>query len=97
MYKVNVGGENFIIHLQGKPRRINFVSSYYLTAPTREAAEYQALGQLKEELENKVLNELEDPPEMYIQSVEKVDTIRENAPREFYWNEINENNNHPHV
>ncbi len=93
-YKVNIGGENFIVHLEGEKRRINLVRSYYLTAINEESAEHQALNELKKELTNLVLNDIKDPPEMYVQSVEVVvGHFPETNPSEFYWNEINNDKN----
>ena len=92
-YKVGVGGDNFIIHIEGKKRRINLVKMYYLAAENKESAEHQSLGELKKELENLVLNDINDPPEMYIQSVEEVKKIPPNQPNEFYWSEIDDNKN----
>ena len=88
MYKVNVGGENFIIHLEGKKRRINLLKAYYLNVPRQDLAEHQALGEFKKELESKVLNEIDDPPEMYIQSVESLACLPEKATTEIYWKEV---------
>lgn len=88
MYKVNVGGENFVIHLDGRERRINLLKPYYLSVENEGIAKYTALGKLKEELKDKVLNDLSDPPEMYVQSIEIVKSAPKDASREIYWNEI---------
>lgn len=90
MYKINVGGENFLIHIEGKKRRVNFVRSYYIDIASLESAEFEAMAKLKAELCSIVLNEKNDPPEMYIQSIESVKTMPSNSPVEFYWNEIDE-------
>ena len=69
-YQVTVGGENFLIHIEGKEQRIGFHASRFIERNSREEAEREAMFRIGEELKDRVLNDFSDPPRLYIHQVQ---------------------------
>ena len=100
-YKVKLGGENFLIHIEGKKRKIRFETEYELESEDQEKAEALCLESLYQELFDKVLNTESDPPYMFVvdvselvndnndandNSTKKIDS-KEPKTRPFIWEE----------
>ena len=85
-YKITVIGENFLIHIDGKQQKINFCVAKLISAKNKEEAEEGALLEVKEDLENKTLNDKKDPPMMYISNTIFVISKDSSQLNHYYWN-----------
>ena len=89
-YLVRLNGQNFLMDGDGGPRKRRFHSTRLVEAENPKRAETLALDFIRNDtrLENTVLNEVSDPPIIYLESVSEISAtaydaqIRANA---LYW------------
>ena len=68
-YLVEIRGENFLIHIEGKKRKIGFRVKRLVQAISEHEAGQLALYQIGGDLRDMVLNDKDDAPEMLIREV----------------------------
>jgi hypothetical protein len=66
LYQVDVVGENYLVNMNGNTRKLGFITSKYVEAPSLEEAERLAIRLVKLHLRGKVLNPEADPPQLSI-------------------------------
>ena len=76
-FRVFVRGENFLINLDDLEKKLGFYTTRYVEAHNKEAAEYVAMDMLRGDpkLAKGVLNDKSDPPMMYAEEVEEIDSF----------------------
>jgi hypothetical protein len=76
-FRVFVRGENFLINLDGVEQKLGFYTTRYVEAQNEEAAEYVVMDMLRgdRKLAKGVLNDKSDPPMMYAEEVEEIDSF----------------------
>lgn len=76
-FRVFVRGENFLINLDGVEQKVGFYTTRYAEAQDEEAAEYVVMDMLREDpkLAKGVLNDKSDPPMMYAEEVEEIESF----------------------
>jgi hypothetical protein len=77
-FRVFVRGENFLINLDEVEQKIGFYTTRYVEAQNEEAAEYAVIDMLRGDpkLSKGVLNDETDPPIMYAEEVEEIDSFQ---------------------
>ena len=91
-FKVTVAGNNFKLHIEGKVNTVSFLKTWFLEAVDEEAAEEEAMYMVGDDLQDKVLNEKTDSPEMYIQDLRVLDENQNLPPNDsdYVWYEDGE-------
>ena len=76
-YRVLILGENFLLNLGEGPRRMGFYTTRYVEARSEADAEHAAVGLVRddEDLPAVMLNEPDDSPMLYVEKIERVDTL----------------------
>lgn len=76
-FRVFVRGENFLINLDDVEQKLGFYTTRYVEALNEEAAEYVVMDMLRGDpkLAKGVLNDKSDPPMMYAEEVEEIDSF----------------------
>jgi CO dehydrogenase/acetyl-CoA synthase gamma subunit (corrinoid Fe-S protein) len=76
-YRVLIRGENFLINLDGVNQKVGFYTTRFVEAGNEAAAEHAAMDVLRgdPELVKGVLNEKVDPPMMYAEEVEELESF----------------------
>lgn len=76
-YKVFVRGENFLISLDGVNQKMGFYTTRFVEAEDNEAAEYAVMDMMRSDpkLVKGVLNEKSDPPMMYAEEIEELESF----------------------
>ncbi len=76
-YRVLISGENLQLQLEQKIERCGFYTTRYIEAISEEEAEVAAitLVQSDEELRDMALNEFEDPPRVFVDGVEELESF----------------------
>lgn len=76
-FRVFVRGENFLINLDDVEQKLGFYTTRYVEARNKEAAEHVVMDMLRDDpkLTNGVLNDKSDPPMMYAEEVEEIDSF----------------------
>jgi len=76
-YRVMINGQNYLMNVEGMPRRMGFYKTYFLQAETPEDAENLAVQRIIDDpkWQGNVLNETYDPPVMYLESLTELDTF----------------------
>ena len=76
-FKVIVRGENFLISIDDLKQKRGFYTVRFLEAQDEEAAEYAVMDMLRDDpkLTKGVLNDKSDPPMMYAEEVEEIDSF----------------------
>ena len=82
-YAVTLEGTNFLLELEEKPEKIGFSVVCYVEATSEEAAESGAIEMLRHDPELDVLNETDDPPEIFLDSVEEIKQLPKQNRSEF--------------
>jgi hypothetical protein len=74
-YRALIEGRNFLIALDGKPRRLGFYQTVFVAAADPGEAEAAAIRAVKDDVELKEMaqNEAHDPPMLYLESLEQLD------------------------
>lgn len=77
-YKVFVRGENFLINLDGVNQKMGFYTTRFVEAESEVAAEYAVMDILRSDpkLVKGVLNEESDPPMMYVEELEELESMK---------------------
>ena len=91
-YRVLINGENFLFDYEGRPTRMGFYTTRFVEAGGREEAEQVAVAALRreEQLRSCVLNPEDDPPMMYVEEIEEVESLQESRGFAFYVSEASE-------
>lgn len=76
-FRVFIRGENFLINLDGVEQKLGFYTTRYVEAQDEEAAEYAVMDILRADpkLAKGVLNDKSDPPMMYAEEVDEIDSF----------------------
>jgi len=76
-YRVMINGQNYLMNMEGLPKRMGFFKTYFLEAETPEDAENLAVQRIIDDpkWESSILNESYDPPVMYLHSLSELDTF----------------------
>jgi len=76
-YKIELLGENFLLNLDGEPRKFGFQLSRYLRAIDQATAEKIAAIQVRQmpALKQGVRNNSEDPPRISLQQITEVNPL----------------------
>ena len=76
-FRVFVRGQNFLINLDDRDQKVGFYTTRYVEAPNEEAAEYAVMDMLRGDpkLAKGVLNDKSDPPVMFAEEVEEIDSF----------------------
>ena len=76
-FKVFVRGENFLIALDDVEQKLGWYTTRYVEAQNEEAAEHIVMDILRgdSKLAKGVLNDKSDPPMMYAEEVEEIDSF----------------------
>ena len=77
-YRVFILGENFLLDLGEGPRPMGFYTTRYVEAGNEEGAEQAAVEVVREDehLCSLTLNEPDDSPMLYVQEIERVDSLQ---------------------
>ena len=89
-YLVRLNGQNFLMDGDGGPRKKRFYSTRLVEAENPKRAETLARDLIRNDtrLQNCVLNEVSDPPIIYLESVSEVSAMAydaQNRAHAFYW------------
>src|SRR5687768_6172626 len=76
-FRVFVRGENFLINLDDVEQKLGFYTTKYVEAQNEEAAEHIVMNMLRDDpkLAKGVLNDKSDPPMMYAEEVEEIESF----------------------
>ncbi len=77
-FRIELRGENFLLNLDGEPRKFGFHLSRYLRAVDAATAEKTAAIQVRQipTLKQGVGNNSEDPPRICLQQIREVNPLR---------------------
>lgn len=89
-YLVRLNGQNFLMDGDGGPRKKRFQATRIVEAANPKRAETLARDLIRNDtvLQNSVLNELSDPPMIYLESVSEISAAAYDAQvrnSTFYW------------
>ncbi len=89
-YLVRLTVQNFLIDGDGGPRKKRFYTTRLVEAENQKQAETLARDLIRNNtgLQNSVLNEVSDPPMIYLESVSEVSAVAydaQNRAHSFYW------------
>ena len=94
-YRLLMNGKNFLIKVNNQEEKLGFYQTIYLESSNAEQAELDAVQIIRNsDLKELVLNDKEDPPMIYLEEIEEIDSFKgvENMieGRAFYTDEENE-------
>jgi hypothetical protein len=94
-YLVCLNGKNFLIDSKEGPRKKQFRSTRLVEAENKNLAETLARELISKDsrIQNFVLNEESDPPEIYLDSVSEVSAMAydaQNRANSFFWENEND-------
>ena len=74
-YRATIEGRNFLLNLEGRNRRLGFYQTVFVDGSDPAEAESNAIGVVKsdEELLQSAQNDPDDPPMLYLDSLEEVE------------------------
>ena len=89
-YLVRLNGQNFLMDGDEGPRKKRFYMTRLVEAENPKRAETLARDLIRNDisLQNSVLNEVSDPPMIYLESVSEVSAMAydaQNRAHSFYW------------
>ena len=89
-YLVRLNGQNFLMDGDEGPRKKRFYTTRLVEAENPKRAETLARDLIRNDisLQNSVLNEVSDPPMIYLESVSEVSAMAydaQNRAHSFYW------------
>ena len=75
-YRALIEGRNFLLNVDGKTRRHGFYQTVFVHSSDPNEAESHAIRLLKDDAELKQMtqNERDDPPTLYLYSLEEIDS-----------------------
>ena len=79
-FLVTIDGEDCELLVDEKRTRVGFVTTRYVSGRDRESAASQALRQVQDELRRILVNELSDPPRVWVSAVRELER-NYNGPR----------------
>lgn len=74
-YSVTIEGSNFLINIEKIDQKYGFFTTRFINAENSSSAEKKALDYISNELKDIVLNKQSDPPMMFLDKIEKVETF----------------------
>ena len=76
-FRIDLRGENFLLNLDGEPRKFGFTLSRYLRAADEETAEKTAAIMARQlpALQHGLCNDSEDPPRINMQQIREVNPL----------------------
>ena len=76
-YKVLVHGQNFLLDVDGKVKKVGFYTTRFLEANDDQEAEENAISTLRNDptLRSGVLNEKSDAPMLYVEEIAELDSF----------------------
>ncbi|HID69598.1 MAG TPA: hypothetical protein EYP35_03860 [Desulfobacterales bacterium] len=77
-YNVFIEGTNFKIEIENTVQKCGFFTTRFVEANDPPSAEKQAMDFVREELQEIVLNDRENPPVMYIEKLDEIKTFGDN-------------------
>ena len=89
-YMVRLKGQNFLIDADGGPKKKRFYTTRLLEAENPKRAETLALEFIRNDtrLQDTVLNEVSDPPMIYLESISEISAMAydaQNRANALYW------------
>src|SRR5262245_33327193 len=74
-YRAMIEGRNFLLSMEGRPRRFGFYQTVFLECADASEVEAIAIGAVKNDAELTQLaqNDLADPPMLFLDSYEELD------------------------
>ena len=72
-FRVLLNGENFWLNMEGRPRRMGFLTTRFVEAKTPDDAELAAVDLLRSEGKLKPLNDPSDSPRVFATEIEQVE------------------------
>jgi hypothetical protein len=92
-YMVRLNGQNFLMDGDRGPRKKRFYSTRLVEAENPKQAETLALDFIRNDsrLQNTVLNEVSDPPKIYLESVKEIPAMAydaQNRANALYWEDV---------
>ena len=79
-YSVLIHGENFLIRLDGKIKRLGFYTTRYVEAEDTKLAEFKAVEFIQNDLDQIVLNSHENPPMLYAEDIKELKSFEGISP-----------------
>lgn len=77
-YKVMIEGDNFEIKSDGEVCKCGFFTTRFVEAKDAKNAEVLAMNLIRDELKPIVLNARSNPPMMYIEEIQKIESFGDN-------------------
>ena len=74
-YRLLLNGENFWLNMEGRPRRMGFLTTRFVEAKTPDEAELAAVDLLRSEGRLKPLNDPSDSPRVFATEIEEVEKV----------------------
>lgn len=76
-FRVRLNGQNFLLSVDGQPRRMGFYKTYFLQADDAEAAELMACDFVRgdDQLRPRVLNEPGDRPLILPTAIDEIESF----------------------
>ena len=89
-YMVRLKGQNFLMDGDGGPKKKRFYTTRLLEAENPKRAETLALEFIRNDtrLQDTVLNEVSDPPMIYLESISEISAVAydaQNRANALYW------------
>ena len=73
LFKILMSGDNFWLHMDGKPSRIGFCVTRFVRAESAEAAEKAAVQMIRGDQKLRgILNDRSDPPVIHVDEVGEI-------------------------
>jgi len=74
-YRVFLKGQNFLLNVNGTPKRLGFFTTRFVQADNREETELLAVDLIRNDtwLRDSILNERSDPPRIFAQEISVLD------------------------
>ena len=89
-YQCLVNGQNFLLNLDGKPRKYGFYKTVYVDSSDPSQAELDAVEYIRSsELKDQVSNSENDPPMIYVEEMYELENsgVSENSTRHTFYKE----------
>jgi hypothetical protein len=74
-FRVFLKGQNFLLNVNGEPKRLGFFTTRFVHANNRDGAELLAVDLIRNDtwLRDSVLNERADPPRIFAEEIDVVE------------------------
>lgn len=78
-FRVLLRGENFLLNSEGVVKRFGFYTTAFVVSPNGDEAEKMAVELIRKDqrLQEAVLNDKSDPPMLFAEEIEEVDSFGE--------------------